>query len=68
MLLGTILSLVALICTSAVGTQVQTDKSQHKGVIYINPTIEVTVEHKGRRRTVKRTFNLSDPGNRILSK
>jgi len=33
-----------------------------------NPTIEVTVEHKGRRRTVKRTFNLSNPGNRMLSK
>jgi len=33
-----------------------------------NPTIEITVEHKGRKRTVKRTFNLSDPGNRILSR
>jgi len=32
-----------------------------------NPTIEVTVEHDGRTRTVKRSFNLSNPGDGFLS-
>jgi len=39
MLLGTILSLAALICISAIDSQAQTDKSEHKGIVYRNPRV-----------------------------
>jgi hypothetical protein len=39
MLLGTILSLPTLICIFAVDSQAQTDKSEHKGIIYRNPRV-----------------------------
>lgn len=33
-----------------------------------NPTIEVAVGDAGRKRTIRRTFNLQNPGDKILSK
>ena len=33
-----------------------------------NPTIEVTVEHKGKKRTTKRTFNLRDPAGKVFAR
>jgi hypothetical protein len=33
-----------------------------------NPTIEVTVEHKGKKRTTKRTFNLEGPAGKVFTR